>query len=356
MTRTLIRRGWVIPLIAVAVAAIAYLIATSQSRTYTSDATLVVPSVPETAGPQNTSNATDLVRTPSDATDLAKTYAAQIPEDDQVVGQIAKGLHASSRGVRDSLQAAAVTGTDPGSETALVTISYGAGSPGKARAGARLASAAVTGAHPAATGITPGSLELIRAPDDGSSSSLGTTAITIGGAIVGLALALLLLLTWERADRRIDRPEDLAEEANCPATRLRDLSDDARGALLRRWGDWSSGGPAEVALMAVDGRTLRRLSPSHLRPLVPQRSDATNGLGNGNGHKDSLPPRIRLDGRVVLTTPLSPADDPAGQETAMEADVAILVARRGTPAARVRKTVRSLDEMGASPRWALLLG
>jgi hypothetical protein len=208
-----------------------------------------------------------------------------------------------------------------------------------------------------ATGITPGSLELIRAPENGSSSSLGTTAITIGGAIVGFALALMLLLTWERADRRIDRPEDLAEEANCPATRLRDLSRDARGALLRRWGDWGSGGPAEVALMAVDGRTLRRLSLSRLQPLVPQRSDASNGHGNGNGHKkDALPSKIRLDGGVVLTTPLSPADDPAGQETAMEADVAILVARRGTPAARVRKTVRSLDEMGASPRWALLLG
>jgi hypothetical protein len=356
MTRTLIRRGWLVPLITVAVAAIAYLIASSQSRTYTSDATLVVPSGAKTAGPQNPSNATNLARTPTDATDLARTYAAQIPEDDRVVGLIAKGLHASSKGVRDSLKADAVVGTDPGSVTALITISYGAGSPAKARSGARLASAAVTGARPVATGITPGSLELVRAPQDGSSSSLGTNAITIGGAIVGFALALLLLITWERADRRINRPEDLAEEANCPATRLRDLSSDARGALLRRWGDFGSGGPAEVALMAVDGRTLRRLSPGHLWPLVPQKGDASNGHGNGNGHQDALPSRIRLDDGVVLTTPLSPADDPAGQETAMEADVAILVARRGTPAARVRKTVQSLDEMGASPRWALLLG
>src|SRR4051794_22915980 len=249
MIRTLIRRGWLVPLITVAVAAIAYLIAHNQSRTYTSKATLVVPSgVKTAAGPE----------TPSDATDQARTYAAQIPEDDRVVGVIAKGLHASAGGVRDSLTADAVVGANPGSDTALVTISYAAGSAAKARAGARLAASAVTGPRPAATGIIPGTLELVRAPDAGSSSSLGTTAITIGGGIVGFALALLLLITWERADRRINRPEDLAEEANCPATRLRDLSGDARAALLRRWGDFGSGGSAEVALMAVDGRTLRR--------------------------------------------------------------------------------------------------
>jgi capsular polysaccharide biosynthesis protein len=356
MTRTLIRRGWLVPLITVAVAAIAYLIATSQSRTYTSDATLVVPSGVKTAGPQNPSNATDLARTPSDATDLARTYAAQIPEDDRVVGLVAKGLHASSRGVRDSLKADAVVGTNPGSDTALVTISYGAGSPAKARSGASLASAAVTGAHPAATGITPGSLELVRAPDNGSSSSLGTTAITIGGAIVGFALALLLLLTWERADRRIDRPEDLAEEANCPATRLRGLSTDARSALLRRWGDYGSTGLAEVALMAVDGRTLHRMTPSRLSPLVPQGGAESNGHGNGNGHHNGSPARIPLGDGVVLSTPTSPADDPASQETARKADVAILVARRGAPAVQVRKAVRSMEEMGVSPSWALLLG
>jgi capsular polysaccharide biosynthesis protein len=347
MIRTLIRRGWLVPLITVAVAAIAYLIAHNQSRTYTSKATLVVPSgVKTAAGPE----------TPSDATDQARTYAAQIPEDDRVVGAIAQGLHASARGVRDSLTADAVVGANPGSDTALVTISYAAGSAAKAQSGARLAASAVTGPQPAATGVIPGTLELVRAPDTGTSSSLGTTAITIGGGIVGFALALLLLITWERADRRINRPEDLAEEANCPATRLRDLSSDARAALLRRWGDFGSGGSAEVALMAVDGRTLHRLSPSHLWPLVPQRSDASNGHGNGKRHHNGSPSRIPLDDGVVLTTPLSPADDPASQETAMEADVAILVARRGAPAARVRKTVQSLDEMGTPPRWALLLG
>src|SRR5882757_625480 len=176
MTRTLIRRGWLVPLITVAVAAIAYLIAHNQSRTYTSEATLLVPSGAKTAvGPVS----------PSDATDLARTYAAEIPEDDQVVKSIATGLGAGAKGVRDSLSADAVVGANPGSDTALVTISYAAGSAAKARTGASLAVAALTGPRPAAVGVPPGSLALVRAPENGTSSSLGTTAITVGGAIVG---------------------------------------------------------------------------------------------------------------------------------------------------------------------------
>jgi capsular polysaccharide biosynthesis protein len=346
MIRTLIRRGWLVPLATIAVAALAHLIASDQSRSYTSKATLVVPTGVKALGPDN----------PSDATDLAKTYAAQIPEDDQVIRSVADQMKARPGNVRDSLTAEPVTGTSPGSDTALVTISYSASSAAKARNGATLAANAVTGPRPIATAVTPGSLELVRAAPNGTSSALGTTAITVGGAIVGFGLGLLLLFTWERADRRISRPEDLAAEADVPATRLRDLSKDSRNALLRRWGRFGSHGAAEVALMAVDGRTLHRMTPSDLWPLVPQRIAESNGNGNGNGHHNGAPARIPLGDGVVLTTPRSPAEDPASQETAMEADVAILVARRGAPALQVRRAVRSMEEMGVSPRWALLLG
>jgi capsular polysaccharide biosynthesis protein len=343
MMRTLIRRGWLVPLTTIAVAAVAYLIASHQTRTYTSKATMVVPTGVKRLGPDN----------PSDATDLARTYAAQIPEDDQLVSVIAKGLGTTPHRVRDSLTAEAVVGTSPGSDTALVTLSYGAGSSRKARAGASLASQAVTAPQPAATAITPGSLQLVRAASDGTSSALGTTAITIGGAIVGFALGLLLLITWQRADRRINRPEDLADEANAPATRLRDLSGTSRDALLRRWGEFG-GDRAEVALMAVDGRTANRLSPGNLWPLVPASS---NGNGNGNGHaRAEAVSRMAVGAGVILRAPDGPADDPAGLEAAMDADAAVLVARKGAQAAQVRRAVRSLDEIGVRPRWALLLG
>jgi hypothetical protein len=360
--RTLIRRGWLVPLITIAVAAIAYLIADSQSRTYTSQATLVVPSGPKaageqhqtTVGPQPSSAATNLERTPSDATDLARTYAAQIPEDDRIVGSIANQLGTSPKHVRDSLTAEAVVGANPGSDTALVNLSYGAGTPAKARQGAALAVSAVTGPNPVAAGISPDSLDQVRAPEAGTSSSLGTTAITAGGAIVGFALGLLLLITWNRTDRRINRPEDLADEAACPATRLRDLSRDSRGALLRRWAEFGGRDSTELALMAVDDRTLRRIGPGSLRPLVLN----ANGNGNGNGHHphDGSDERIPVGAGVVLKTPHSLADDPASQESAMDADGAVLIARRGAPAVEVRRAVRSLDEIGVRPRWALLLG
>ena len=350
--RTLIRRGWIVPLITVGVAALAHVIASNQHRSYTSDATVVVPSATE---PQNgpSSSKKQPALSPTDATDLAKTYAAQIPENDRLAGFIATGLRTSASKVRDSLTADAGFGTNPGSETALVTISYDAPSAAKAEAGASLAVSGVTGPHPAATAIAPGSLELVRSPEKGTTSALGTTAITIGGTIVGFGLALLLLLTWERADRRIDRVEELAEEAQCPATRLRDLSGEARNALLRRWEVMGSDKSGELALMPVDDRTLHWLSPSQLWPLVPNAPDVGNG--NGSGRQNGDPYRIPLDGGVVLTTPHSPADDPASQRTAMDADLAILVARRGAPAHQVRKATRSLKEMGASPGWALLL-
>ena len=51
----------------------------------------------------------------------------------------------------------------------------------------------------------------------------------------------------------------------------------------------------------------------------------------------------------------APGGPSAGEGVALEADLAVIIARRGSRATDIRETVSILEQFGSPPRWALLV-
>src|SRR6266487_5591521 len=94
--RILLRRGGIVLLAVALVPLAAYLVTSGLHRSYTAEALVVVPSG---AGPKGPGNA-------QEATKLAVTYAAVIPQDDRILDRIAR-----SSGVRRALVKRELTAT-----------------------------------------------------------------------------------------------------------------------------------------------------------------------------------------------------------------------------------------------------
>ena len=93
--------------------------------------------------------------------------------------------------------------------------------------------------------------------------------------IVGVALGLLLIVAWERADPRIDRPEDLSQEVGSPTSPVSEISESGANALIARWKALAEHGPSRIALVPVTPDVQADL------PRVALRFSQVQGNGNG---------------------------------------------------------------------------
>ncbi len=311
---------------AVACALSAFMIASLLPDRYTAEAVIIVPaSAAGTAG---------------EATNLATTYADLIPEDRQILGSVASQI---GRTQDEVLKNALVTHDF---DTSLLRLSYTDGDSSIAIAGARIFAQAVTGPEPVSPRIAPGSLAIVHLPSIASSRTMSGIQVAILGVILGIALAIVLILAWERSDGRIDHVKALSTEAGCAASSLDQTTSRSLGALLDRWIDLGGAPPVRVALLAV--------AESSEKAAVAVADQLLEGWvrSERRSARDGMSPS---EEQLVIDVGGTPGGTAAGEVLALEADVIVLVAVNGTRAAEVRETVAILSQFGKQPSWALLV-
>jgi capsular polysaccharide biosynthesis protein len=339
MLRALRRRGWVLLVAILVTTGCAYVVASKHGETYTAESTGVVSASPHS------------LLTPDQANVLANTYAALIPKDAVILRGVAATLGTSVPDVQDRLSVFNTTGT------ALLVIDYRGSSAANSIAGAAAALRAIAGDYPVSPNIIPGSVGAVQAPTTASSSKSVTVLVAVG-AIVGVALGLLLMVVWERADPRIDRPEDLSQEIGSPTSPASAISESGADALFARWRALAERWPSKIAFVPVTPDVQADLPKvaarfNHVQAngaVAPWRIptyDPADGEEHTPPHGIRIPPVIACEVPSADLTTLQPI---------MDCGLVVLVARRGTPRAALRELLDSLTEFGVSPKWAIFLG
>lgn len=347
MLRALRRRGWVLLVAILVTTGCAYVVASKHGETYTAESTAVVSASPHS------------LLTPDQANTLATTYAVLVPKDSAILRSVATRLDTSVSDVQDRLSVFNTTGT------ALLVIDYQGTSAANSIAGATAALNAIAGDYPVSPNIIPGSVGAVRTPTEASSSK-GVTVLVALGAILGVALGLLLMVVWERVDPRIDRPEDLSQEVGSPTSPVSAMSQSGVNALVARWRALADHGPSRIALVPVTADVQADLPKVALR-LSQVQLNASQVQGNGavapwwtrtGGHvteSEDLTRPIGTGAPAVIACQV-PSADLAALQSIMDCDLVVLVARRGTPRATLRELLYSLNEFGVSPKWSIFLG
>jgi capsular polysaccharide biosynthesis protein len=155
--RALRRRGWVVVLCMVAVASVAYLVASQRTQEYSATGVLVVPPSSSTVSPGN----------PEGAASLARTYRNVIEEDNAIQSYVSRRADQPLRTVENSID------VERGRSAALVNVTYSADSRRDALTGARAVVDAVTGATPATEAIAPRAMSIVRAPRSATRDATG---------------------------------------------------------------------------------------------------------------------------------------------------------------------------------------
>jgi capsular polysaccharide biosynthesis protein len=363
--RALSRRGWIVPMVTLAVTAVAWAVAANIEPTYRAE---TVAQVPAGAGPEGPGDATS-------ANALAETYAALVPNDDAVARHAARATGIPFANVFEHIS------VFNDKDTAILHLGFEADSEQRAIAGARAlgeavgagspvgrrpsgdsasnARAARAGDAPRTNAVAPGSLQATRSAAravDESTFKPGT-AIPVG-LMVGLMLGLMLAIAWERADPRADDAATIRAEFGCPAVQLDDLSSGALTTLLERWR--SDGLAAKSRTARGNGGELARtplrvaLIPTH--PKV--QADAENvaerlaeaGRREGVGVEvvsamDLDDPRY-AEGVPLALMPAGPPGRPAGVDRATEqADIVVVIARTGQAMSVLREAWSMLDAL-----------
>ncbi|MDX6415847.1 MAG: hypothetical protein QOG28_467 [Trebonia sp.] len=346
MLRALRRRGWVLLVAIVVATGCAYVVASRSGETYSAESTAVVAASPNS------------LLTPDQANTLASTYAVLIPKDTAVLRRMATELGTSVSDVQARISVFNTTGT------ALIAIDYRGTNGANSVAGATAALSAIAGKHPVSRNIIPGSVGAVQAPTTASASRSVVTLVTLG-AIIGVALGLLLMIMWERVDPRIDRPEDLSQEVGSPTSPVSAISGSGVNALFTRWTALAEHGPSRIALVPVTA-DVRADLPKVARKFGQVRRSVSQVDGNHAVPALLIQTRDHVAGREDFTQPLNgspaviicevPSDDLTALQSIMGCDLVVLVARQGTPRAVLRTLLDSLTEFGVSPQWAIFLG
>jgi capsular polysaccharide biosynthesis protein len=310
MGSALRRRGWVVVLATLCVALLAYAVSEARGASFSAEGVAVVVS--------------DRTVTPDQANALALTYAVLIPKDAAITDYVARRLHTTQSDVGHRLSVA----NDP--TTAILHVGYRAATTGAAVDGVRFALQAVTTAQPVSANIAPGSVQVVTAPLRASASNRTGYAVVVG-AILGLALGVILLVTWERTDPRIDDAEGLGTAVGAPVSALEATAGTGAATLLRRWASLVGSADGAIALAPLTPDVERTVTEVAARLRVRTRR-ASSGERGG--------PKIVALGYRVLPT---------------ESDAMIVVARRGSRTTDVRATLDDLSSFGVSPTWAILL-
>jgi capsular polysaccharide biosynthesis protein len=302
------RRGWLVLLSIVLVAAVAWGAGRVVSRSWSAEAVLVV----RAGGP--------LASQPDASTKLAATYATLVPLDSAI-----------SRAVDRALPDAAASSSFSASNdanTAVLRVTYSAPSSRAAIAGVGVVARAISGARPASSSIAPRSVAIVRLPSSATGSGSTPAQLAAVGGALGLLLGLVLVAFWRTRDARVDDVRELRQRLRCPcfAVNPRTL------AGLR---------PLVEALVASTHRNVAVL-PSRARDA---RATAAvhEALAEALGEE-----------RVLAAGP--PGSDQAGELAAAAADATVLVVARGGRTAELDESLDVLGRYGAAPAYAVLAG
>jgi capsular polysaccharide biosynthesis protein len=270
------RRGWMLALGMVA-GAVGGLAAGGQGApTYSATSVLVVQSGASTTGPGSA----------NDAEELATTYAALIPEDQQLIDQTARALGTTPAAVSGHLQVVAESGTS------LLQLHYSDANPIGAVRGANEVARLLTSTTPPGHAIPAGSVAVVSPPAGASrSGSLHKYGLPLG-VLLGLLVGLVAAMVAERVDRRVDDLEGLGDGVGCPVTALPGgiSAAELAAALQREVDPPVTVVPLRSSQSAAASELAQELSaawPARLtRPAVgvgPVFAEAPEALGTGDG-------------------------------------------------------------------------
>ena len=292
------------------------------------------------------------------ANKLAASYAGLISADDVVVAETARAIGLPEATVRSKLT------LFHDQETSILRVRYQADSPEQASKGARTVAGLVAGDRPVTATVLPSSIEIVSLPrGEASKASDNSKAAIPIGALIGLALGLVLLVAWERSNPHITSPRDITAQIGCPATPVDRLSPEAANALLERWASLSGSVPARVAILPANEKAepatdeavqfLREAGGSEVA-----YEDRRHGHGHGHGAGDVDYPAVGdpddPDVSVVLLHAGSPGGGAAGEAVALESDLTVIVIPKSMTAATVRSLTDGLSDYGVVPVWALM--
>jgi len=308
-------RRWPIVVLCVLIASLsAYATAQLRSSSYTADAVLVVPSVGPGPGKAE------------EATRLATTYAALIPQDQRLLQYVGARFGLTAKQVGRHVTATTDT------TTALVVVHYRADGSDLARRGATIFADALAGAHPVTPNVVPRSLSIVHLPTHATASK-GAGTIALLGGIVGLFVGIILLVAMERADPRIDHEDDLSGHIGCPVTSVSQLSYETAAAIVRRWRMLTHAAQPTIALVRI--------------ALVPMSARAERSLP---ALADFLAGAGKVDRVQFVVCPARGANGGLA-----EADGVVVVAPRGGAVSELTTTLEAIRVFGARELWALFL-
>lgn len=333
----LVRRRFVLVLVtAVAVAVLAYLLASLRPVAYTASSVLIVPSGAGGSGPGQA----------NEALRLASTYSALIPRDGDVLLEVAGALQVPIATARDSLSVTPVGGT------ALLQVRYASSNPDQAVLGSRTAAEAVVRGVATSDTVPRGSVRLVGlAEDQRVATTGGVTPSTLPiGFVIGLALGAILAVAAERANRRVDDAEQLGALLDVPVLDLEAAPLARREALVRRWRDFGPTGSATlVGLAGADMSyadvvtTCHRIADGVSLERVMVAEHGWEDLGAAG------------PGAVVLVPAGAPGSGEPHEEDATHAHVMALVVPVSARRATVDRAVSELLTYGSrQPGFAVL--
>ncbi|MHB8294025.1 MAG: YveK family protein [Acidimicrobiales bacterium] len=228
------RRLWLVPVLVAMFAVVGGAAAARMPKEFSAQAVLFVQAGASGTSPGN----------PSAASGLATTYAGLLPEDAAVLRSVGASLGLPATEVGKSITVTVET------NTSIMIVTYKATSPTLAVQGIDAITAAIAGGQPVSPAIVPQSLSVVNLASHAKLvPSLASYGLPLG-AVVGLLVAIVAIVALERADARVDRPQELAALAGCPASPDTALVGPGAALLLDKWGSTSAGaGPPELCLV-----------------------------------------------------------------------------------------------------------
>jgi capsular polysaccharide biosynthesis protein len=307
------RRGWMVALAVLAGAVGGWFTGARHATSYQAQATLIVQSGATQAGPGNA----------NDALSLAITYSAVIPTDVTLLRTSARTLGTTESDVAAHVSSSVQTGTS------VLLVSYTAPTPAQAEKGARAVARATTSDPAVSRTIPAGSVQIVHLPTTAAAADTLKKYGAPIGALLGLALGLIVVVAAERADPRIDDTEALAAAADSPVTAVPGEVTDAE--LARAIGLRGSSGDdmTIVPLTAVEEKAGAALA-ERLRRCWPVEAAGINVVSG-------------------------PAFDGGGVDLARGEGPTILVVGSGTAQRSVRSSVERLRLLGRAPVWSVLV-
>jgi len=154
------------------------------------------------------------------------------------------------------------------------------------------------------------------------------TAVALG-VILGLFLAAMIMIIWERADARFDKAGQITASLGVPARSLDSLNVDSAAAMLDHWKSSTERDDPKIALLSA----------------VPGMNESTEGAGRRLGH-------LAPDMQVLVGG--APGEE-NGDRVAQLADITVLLVPREARVRTVQQSRDYLEQLGIRPTWALMV-